>query len=335
MLGTFDTIASVSATRFSVVIPTYNRAKRVAAAVRSVLAQTEKDWECFVVDDGSTDDTKSVLSAFKDPRLKLIFNEKNRGQHACRNQAIRMATSPWIAFLDSDDLFLPERLAAMRQAIEAKPSAGFFFSNAYIWRFDRLVGTLFEPERHLPEGRVPGWYAVGDEHLPYVTSTVVVRKDAFAKTGFFREDLRILEDTELYGRMLAGGLEVAGVGDPLVVRFIHEAQITRDHRKDFEESMEALRASGAPPQEAARVRKKIAREVAEYLWRDLRPAAAREMLEREAPGERGGAYWKTYLPAAALAPLKCARAGWLRLRHHPALASAREREVTRWVRSVL
>ena len=303
--------------------------------MRSVLAQTETSWELLVVDDGSTDDTRSALAGFADPRLKLLFNEKNRGQHACRNQAIRLARAPWIAFLDSDDLFLPERLARLRRAVEERPSAGFWFTNAYLWRFDRLIGTLFDPARALPQGRVPGWYAVGDEHLPYVTSTVVVRRDAFEKTGFFREDLRILEDTELYGRMLAGGLEVGALSEPLVVRFIHETQITRDHRKDFEESMEALRASGAPPETAARVRAKVAREVAEYLWRDLQPAAARELLRRELPSERGAAYWKTYVPAAALAPLKAARAGWLRLRRHPALASAREKEVTRWVRSVL
>lgn len=316
-------------------IPTYNRAKRVAAAVRSVLAQTERNWECFVVDDGSTDDTKAALAGFADQRLRLIFNEKNRGQHACRNHAIRLAKAPWISFLDSDDLFLPERLVTLRRAIESRPAAGFWFTNAYVWRFGRIVGTLFDPGRALPQGKVPGWYAVGDEFLPYVTSTVVVRREAFEKTGFFREDLRILEDTELYGRMLGQGLEVAALGQPTVVRFLHEAQITRDHRKDFEESMEALRSSGAPPEQAARVRAKVAREVAEYLWRDLQPAAARELLSRELPAERGCAYWKTYVPAAALAPLKAARAGWLRLRHHPALASAREREVARWVESVL
>lgn len=318
--------APVAAPLFSVVIPTYNRAKRAAAAVRSVLAQTEKDWECFVVDDGSTDDTKARLRPLgQDPRVKLIFNEVNRGQHHCRNQAIRQSKAPWIAFLDSDDLYLPERLAALRRAVEAKPSAGFWFTNAYLWRFGRIIGTLFPEDKAIPQGKVPGWYALGDEHLPYVTTMVAVRREAFEKTGYFREDLRILEDTELYARMLGGGLEVAALKEPLAVRVLHDSQITRDHEKDFVEAMEALKVSGAPADVAARIRAKAARDVAEYLWRDLQPAKARALLERELPGTRGCAYWKTLVPPAALAPLKSLRAAWLWARHSPAFADADRR----------
>lgn len=314
---------------FSVVIPTYNRAKRVAAAVRSVLAQTEGGWECFVIDDGSTDGTKAALSPYNDSRLRMIFNEKNRGQHACRNQAIGLSSAPWVAFLDSDDLFMPERLAQLRRAIESRPSIGFWFTNAWVCRYGRVIGTLFDPARQIPQGRVPGWYAVGDEFLPYVTSTVAIRREAFDRTGLFREDLRILEDTELYGRMLAGGLEVGALNQPLVARFLHETQITRDHRKDFEESMEALRSAGAPSGQAMRVRRRVACQVAEFLWRDLQPAAAREFLRRELPGERGWMYWKTFAPAQMLGALKRLRETYLKARHHPALASHDRSEAAR------
>ena len=316
---------------FSIVIPTYNRARRVAAAVRSVLAQAETAWECFVVDDGSNDETKQTLSQFLDPRIKFVFNNCNRGQHACRNQAIGMAQAPWIAFLDSDDLYLPQRLAVLREAIEGRPSVGFWFTNAYVWRFDRVIGTVFDSARSIPEGRVPGWYAISDRFLPYVTTTAVIRREAFHKTGLFREDLRILEDTELYSRMLAGGLEVGSVRRPLAVRFLHEEQITRDYRKDFEEALEALRSSGAPPDEAARVRENLVLEVAEYLWRDLQPGAARQLLEHELPGRRGRAYWQAFAPSSVLGVLKKLRAGYLWLRHHPALAGSDRREVSRFV----
>ncbi|MDE2511466.1 MAG: glycosyltransferase family 2 protein [Elusimicrobia bacterium] len=306
----------MSAPLFSVVIPSFNRAASAAAAVRSVLAQTDARWECLFVDDGSTDGTKAALAEFADPRLRFFWNEKNRGQHACRNQAVREARGEWIAFLDSDDLFLPKRLEALAAAIAARPAAGFWFTNAYLHRWGRLIGTLFDPARPIPEGEVPGWYAVGDRWLPYVTTMVCVRRSAFMKTGFFREDLRILEDTELYARMFAGGLPVGVLRKPLAVRFLHEGQITRDHERDFLESMEALRNSGAPADVAAEHRKRIALEVAGYLWRSLKPVEARALLERElGPEARSTGLWRaTFVPPVLLLPARRARETLLRLR---------------------
>lgn len=306
----------MSAPLFTVVMPTFNRSASTAAAIRSVLAQTNQDWELLVADDGSTDDTKAVLSKFSDPRVRFFWNEKNRGQHACRNQCIREARGEWIAFLDSDDLFLPARLEALASAIASRPSVGFWFTNAFVHRWDRLIGLLFDKNRPIPEGKVPGWYAVGDRWLPYVTTMVCVRKSAFEKTGFFREDLRILEDTELYGRMFAQGLEVGVIRDPLAVRFIHEGQITRDHNRDFLESMEALKNSGAPDETAAAHRRRIVREVAGYLWRSLKPVEARLMLDRElGPGARSGwLWWATFLPPGILGPARVARELWMRVR---------------------
>ncbi|MBI4371716.1 MAG: glycosyltransferase family 2 protein [Elusimicrobia bacterium] len=306
----------LSAPLFSVVIPAYNRAASLAAAVRSVLAQTFLDWECLVVDDGSTDGTRKTLSVFSDPRLRVFLNERNRGQHACRNQAIRAASGEWIAFLDSDDLFLPSRLKALAAAAAARPRVGFWFTNAYVHRWGRLIGTLFDPAREIPEGRVPGWYAVGGRWLPYVTTMVCMRRCAFDETGFFREDLKILEDTELYARMFRAGLEVGVLREPLAVRFLHEGQITRDHERDFLEAMEALRSSGAPPDVAAEIRARVAREVAGYFWKSLKPAAARALLERELgpSARRSPLWWASFLPPAALAPARKARELFLRLR---------------------
>ena len=321
---------------FSVIIPTYNRAASAAAAVRSVLAQADARWECLVVDDGSTDATREALSGFTDPRLRFFWNEKNRGQHACRNQALRAARGEWIAFLDSDDLFLPGRLAALSAAIAARPSTRFWFTNAYVHRWQRLTGLLFDPAREIPEGKVPGWYAVGDRWLPYVTTMICVRRSAFEETGFYREDLRILEDTELYARMFARGVEVGVLREPLAVRFIHEGQITRDHERDFLESMEALKSSGAPGDVAAEHRERIACEVAGYLWKSLKPAPARALLEREfgARARGTGLWWATFAPPALLAPARAAREALLRLRWG-VLAPAEYREASRVVDALM
>jgi glycosyltransferase involved in cell wall biosynthesis len=251
--------------------------------------------------------------------MRFFWNEKNRGQHACRNQAIREARGEWIAFLDSDDLFLPDRLERLTQAIAARPSVGFWFTNAWVHRWDRLIGKLFDPSREIPEGVVPGWYAVGDRWIPYVTTMVCVRRAAFEASGYFREDLRILEDTELYARMFRDGLEVGVVRDALAVRFIHEGQITRDHERDFLESMEALRNSGAPAEIVEEHRRRIAREVASYLWKSFKPREARALLAAElgAQSRRTLLYWATFIPPILLRPVRLAREVAMRFRWGP------------------
>ena len=95
---------------FSVIIPTYNRAKLVCEAIESVFNQTFKDFELLIVDDGSTDNTKEVLKPYlSDPRVKYIYQE-NKKRAVARNNGIRNSKSEWIAFLDSDDLWIEDHL---------------------------------------------------------------------------------------------------------------------------------------------------------------------------------------------------------------------------------
>jgi glycosyltransferase involved in cell wall biosynthesis len=325
----------MSAPLFTVVIPTYNRAAFAAAAVRSVLAQTDARWECLVVDDGSTDGTKQALAGFTDPRLRFFWNKENRGQHACRNQAIRESKGEWLAFLDSDDLFMPRRLEALAAAAAARPAVGFWFTNAYVHRWGRLIGPLFDAAREIPEGKVPGWYAIGDRWLPYVTTMVCIRRSAFDAVGLYREDLEIHEDTELYARMFAAGVQVGVLREPLAVRFLHDGQITTDQQRDFVWSMRALESAGAPPEAAAEHRARVAREVAVYLWKALKPAEARALLEKElGPAARGSAlWWACFLPPSILGVGRAARESWMRLRWG-ALAPAEYREAARIVASL-
>lgn len=317
---------------FTVVLPTYNRARMAAAAVLSVLGQTERDFELIVVDDGSVDDTSRVLAGLpKDGRLTVLRQEKNAGQHVCRNLAIRRARGRFVTFLDSDDLYLPGRLEAFRRAAEGRPETGFWFSNAYVRRFDRVIGTVFERGAEIPEGEVPGWLAVGT--LPYVTTNVAIRREAFDRFGLFREDLKILEDTELYARMLAGGLQVGVLREPLAVRVLHERQITGDHLRDFEEAVLALKAGGAPPEVAARRRRELALEVAEYLWKGLKAREARELLKRELGQD--APCLRTYLPRPLLRAARAARGLWLRARYSPLLAPPEYRAADRQIRPYL
>ena len=112
----------------SVVIPTYNRALMVKEAIQSVLDQTYSDFEIIVVDDGSTDDTREVVTAFAD-KVRYVFQE-NSGRSNARNRAIHMARGRYIAFLDSDDLYMPHKLDMQVACMEKVPEFGMVYSTA-------------------------------------------------------------------------------------------------------------------------------------------------------------------------------------------------------------
>jgi glycosyltransferase involved in cell wall biosynthesis len=313
---------------FSVVLPTYNRAAMARTALKTVLWQTLTDWECLVVDDGSTDGTMQALSDFSgEPRVRLIRSDRNEGMNASRNKALALARGEFVTFLDSDDLWLPRRLEAFAARARQAPSAGFLFSNAWIFRFDRLLGTLFDPLREIPEGVVPGYYAVGDRELPYVTTNVAIRRAAFAEHGLFRTEMRTL-DTELFARFLAKGLPVAAIREPLSVRRLHGGQLTGRTLENFEEALLALAASGASPADAAARRKQVARETAVYLIKGGSPARARELIARELPGEASACLrLASRVPGPLLDYARGVREAWLRLRHAPLFAGPAERAV--------
>lgn len=94
----------------SVIMPTYNCGQFIRESIDSVLAQTYENWELLIVDDCSTDDTETVVSAYTDPRIRYMRNEHNMGAALTRNRALREANGRYIAFLDADDLWLPEKL---------------------------------------------------------------------------------------------------------------------------------------------------------------------------------------------------------------------------------
>ena len=94
----------------SIIMPSYNTGRFIKESIESVLAQTYSNWELIIVDDCSTDNTDEIVAQFTDERIKYLKNEVNSGAAVSRNRALREAKGKWIAFLDSDDLWLPEKL---------------------------------------------------------------------------------------------------------------------------------------------------------------------------------------------------------------------------------
>ncbi len=103
----------------SIIMPSYNTARYIGESIQSVLAQTYTNWELIIVDDCSTDNTDEMVAAIEDARIRYLKNDKNSGAAVSRNRALKEARGRWIAFLDSDDLWLPEKLEKQIAFMEA------------------------------------------------------------------------------------------------------------------------------------------------------------------------------------------------------------------------
>jgi glycosyltransferase involved in cell wall biosynthesis len=206
----------------SVVIPTHNRAAMVAEAFRSVVAQTFRDVEIIVVDDGSTDDTERALAAAGFDARSRYLRQEHAGVAAARNRGVAASSGEWIAFLDSDDLWLPEKLARQAAFVAAHPAVAACQTDE-IWIRD---GVRVNPHRrHLkPSGDI---FLRSLELCLVSPSAVLVRRTTFERAGGFDEGLAACEDYDLWLR-IAVDTPVHLVREPLVVRRAgHADQLSR------------------------------------------------------------------------------------------------------------
>ena len=181
-------------TNLSVIIPVYNREKVVRRAVESVLNQTRRPLEIIVVDDGSTDGTVHALKRYE-PRI-IILKQEHRGVSAARNKGIKQAKGEWIALLDSDDEWLPKKLA-MAQEFSSHHPEYLIFQTEEIWMRN---GKRVNPKKkHQKYG---GW--IFRQSLPVCIispSAVVFHKNIVQKVGLFDETFPVCEDYDLWLRV--------------------------------------------------------------------------------------------------------------------------------------
>jgi glycosyltransferase involved in cell wall biosynthesis len=163
----------------SVIVPTYNYGAYIAEAIASIQAQTLQPAEIVVVDDGSKDDTRSILESLGEPRLRYVYQD-NAGVSAARNTALDLASSDYIAFLDADDRWRPQMLEQQAALLESDPGMVFSFTNFV--RFDHASGQLLNDQFvYYPElERLP----LAPGPLP---KTAVIRADAFSSLILFGE----------------------------------------------------------------------------------------------------------------------------------------------------
>ena len=194
--------------RVSVVIPSYNHERFVGAAVASALAQSMSDLEVIAVDDASTDSSVAVLGAVKDSRFRYVVQSENRGPSATLNTGIRLARGEYVATLDSDDMFLPDKLARQLEVLDADPAIGAVFSLAEV--IDESGSAIPDEgmarvaaamdQRNRPRHQ---WLArFFDQGNCFCHPSSVMRSPLFGEVGYYDERLAQLQDHDMWLRLL-------------------------------------------------------------------------------------------------------------------------------------
>ncbi|OGO16098.1 MAG: hypothetical protein A2Y93_02910 [Chloroflexi bacterium RBG_13_68_17] len=205
----------------SIIIPAYNQAGFLAQSVRSALSQTHRALEVIVVDDGSTDDTPSVVRTLADPRLRYVRQE-NQGLSSARNTGMRASNGGLLSFLDADDLFLPDKLTLLVGELQARPQVGLVAGQAIpVDKDGRPAGRVFDRGFPDPANR---WLLGNPLHV----GSVLLRREWQERVGWFDETLSSYEDWDLWLRLARGGCLMGWLPRPVSLYRFHSAQMTRD-----------------------------------------------------------------------------------------------------------
>jgi len=220
--------------KVSVIIPTYNRATLLPAAVESVLRQSFQDFEIIVVDDASQDGTLDVIRTFTDRRIHHIRHDAHKGQGVSRNAGIRNAFGEYIAFLDDDDEWLPEKLEKQVFLLDSSPpKVGMVYTG-----FREIAASTKEVIAEvIPERRGYLFEQMCIRNWIGTCSTVLLRRSCFENTGLFDEGLASGADYDLWLRV-SKEFDIEYILEPLVLYTVHAHRISTN-RESLIRGMEA------------------------------------------------------------------------------------------------
>lgn len=226
--------------RFSVVIPTYNRAGCLSEAVGSAWNQTYPPYEVIVVDDGSTDDTPETIEKLRQQGLPVQYlRQSNQGAASARNQGIQVATGDWIALLDSDDLWLSQKLETARALIAAEDQVDFVHSRC-IHDFELATETVRKPRLTVSQYQDPA-VLLGGWHTK--TPSVAIRRSLLDRLDrLFPTDLGTCEDFDLFWRALTLARRIRYSIEPDVVIGSTPASLTRQDATVIQRIMDNVKA---------------------------------------------------------------------------------------------
>ena len=222
-----------------IIIPTFNRSSILDRAIQSVLNQQFKQYILWVVDDGSTDDTPLILkkwqSLFPAQKMRIITLPDNKGVSSARNAGIQMGQAPWLAFLDSDDEWMKEKLSQqMKWAIEHPEHPLIHTEELWIRKGKRVNPK----KKHQKKG---GRVFINNLDMCRISpSSVMIKREYLNKVGLFREDFPVCEDYELWLR-ITSQTEVGFVTTPLIIKYGgHPDQLSQKYKVMDEWRVRAL-----------------------------------------------------------------------------------------------
>lgn len=228
---------SCTTPRFSVVVPAFNAEDTLGETLEAIRAQTLSEWECVVVDDGSTDSTASIIAAFcaSDERFAVLTQE-NRGTGGAYNAGVRAATGAWVSICSADDILLSQHLEVMAEAVNRHPASDIITCNGYFLKPDAsrelcYTGDFGDSERSwtLEELLERCFFSVG----------ACYRREWHDRLGGYRED-SYTEDYDFWLRAMAAGARHLYIPDALAVHRLSETQKTSSHKRVFESDIRSI-----------------------------------------------------------------------------------------------
>ncbi len=319
--------------RVTVILPTYNRASFLPGAFASLASQTFTDWDLVIVDDGSTDGTRAIVDDYlKTHRRARYVYQDNRGAYGARNRGVDEAAGRYLAFFDSDDLWLPHHLERCVAALEAHPDIDWVFGACQ--QIDKATGAVLDPNTSYVAGKprpFVGLKATIENGLHIITDPTVlecqilhglycglqnsVMKRELFEGRRFNEKFRVVEDELFVIKVLAAGARFAYFLEPHVVYQVHtenssasagppslakHVSIYSELTEGIEQLLEELTVSG---RERRSLLKRLAREYFWHLgyvgfWQAGNRRQALDMYRRGlAAWPWHAAAWKTYMLA--------------------------------------
>jgi glycosyltransferase involved in cell wall biosynthesis len=214
----------------SVVIPVWNCAQYVAQAIESVLAQPYRPVELVVVDDGSTDGSAAVIERYT-PAVRYLY-QANTGLSAARNAGIRLSTGTYVAFLDSDDVWLPAKLDRQITRMRADPAPDLVFG--HVQQFVSPELDVATRSRLVGDGQILAGVFAG---------SLLVRRDVFDQVGFFDSQWRVGEFMDWYLRTREAGLKATIIPEIVTRRRLHTANMSTRERAGHADYARVIKAS--------------------------------------------------------------------------------------------
>lgn len=224
----------------SIVMPSYNSEEYIVEAIKSVISQTIHSWELIIIDDGSKDNTASLVHEFtnKDNRIKFYTNKENQGVSATRNRGISLANGEWIAFLDSDDLWEKEKLEKQIESAKKNKAMFIFTGSSYINESGIKYKGIFEVPEKVTYKQLRKQNVIS-------CSSVLIKKCLLKDIKMERDDMH--EDYAFWLRILMTGHIAYGINEPLLVYRISRNSKSGNKLKTFTMTYQVFRFIGLNP----------------------------------------------------------------------------------------